>query len=255
MSIYIQDGLAYRASGVIWVLTDVTTAITLPFLMLAAARGGEIAGFTGAEIVSYYVVMLLVSSLTQSHFMWEIGEEIREGIFSSQIIRPMSWYQFLMARNLAWRLVRTLLFLPFGVGFLFLFREQLGATQFSFSWEGWVLLILGHLVSVMFVVPFGLIALYTQETESLFNLYYFPMLFLSGRMFPVAVFPQWVQVVAEWTPFYYSVGAPTEAFLGKLTGADAVRVMGIQLIWIAVCFVAYKWIWARGMRRYTGVGM
>ena len=35
-------------------------------------------------------------------------------------------------------------------------------------------------------------------------------LFLGGQMFPVAMYPEWIQRLAHWLPFYYSVGAPTE---------------------------------------------
>ncbi|MBX3096852.1 MAG: ABC-2 family transporter protein [Fimbriimonadaceae bacterium] len=255
VSIYIQEGFAYRASGVIWILTDMSTAVTMPFLWIAAAADGPIKGFGAADFVAYYVVMLFVASLVQSHFMWEIGYEVREGIFSSQLIRPMNWYAFMLARNLAWRVVRTFYFIPFAILMLLMFWQWLAGVHLYWGWEVWVLLFLGHALSICFVLAMGLIALFTQETDSIFGLYYFPMLFLSGRMFPVDVMPDWVRVMAIFSPFYYTTGAPTEAIMGRLSPQLMVQAIGWQLIWITLSFVAYKFIWSRGLRQYTGVGM
>jgi len=255
ISIYIQEGFAYRASGVIWILTDMGTAVTMPFLWIAAAGSGSIQGFTAADFVAYYTVMLFVSSFVQSHFMWEIGYEVREGIFSSQLIRPMNWYAFMLARNIAWRVVRTFYFIPFAIAMCAMFWPWISSANYYWGWEVWVLLILGHFTSVCFVMAMGLIALFTQETDSIFGLYYFPMLFLSGRMFPVDVMPDWVKMLAVFSPFYYTTGAPTEAILGRATAPQMYAAMGWQVLWIALCYVAYRVIWARGLRQYTGVGM
>ena len=55
-SVFLQDGLAYRAQGLIWILTDVSVAITLPLVWIAAAKGGTIQGFAAGDFVLYIPV-------------------------------------------------------------------------------------------------------------------------------------------------------------------------------------------------------
>lgn len=255
--VYVQEGIAYRASGIIWILTDVATAITMPLVWIAATRaqGGDIQGFGANDFVLYYLCMLMVSSFVTSHLMWEISSEIREGFFSTHLLRPVNYLMFSIARNLPWRLVRTVLFLPWYLLFLVLYRHYMEGATVHMSWEFWVALLLGHMVSVLFVSAMALIALYTQEAQSIFELYYVPMLFLSGQMFPIALFPDWARHIALLFPFYYTTGVPTEILVGKLSGVDALQAIGGQLVWIALSLVMFKILWTRGLRQYNGVGL
>ena len=253
--IYIQDGLAYKASGVIWILTDVTTAITMPLVWLSSATTGTFSGYSQHEIVLYYLSIILLTGFVVCHFMWDISFEIKEGVFSSQLIRPVSYLHFILVRNLAWRCVRTAIFLPFFGVILWFYSSSIAHVQLNLSWEFWVSVILGHFVSVMFVTALAMIALFTQEAQSIFELYYVPMLFLSGQLFPLALMPDWVKSLAKVMPFYYTTGAPTEILIGRTKPADAPAVIGIQALWIVVSFFLFKFLWKRGTRTYTGVGM
>ncbi len=255
LAIYVQDGLAYRAAGAIWVLTDVATAVTMPVVWAAASRTGPIAGFTASDFVLYYLCMLMVSSFVTSHFMWEISTEIREGHFSTHIIRPVGYLEFILVRNVAWRLVRSLLFLPWFALILWTYSGSLGAVQLNLGPEFWLSVLLGHFVSVLFVTALAMIALFTQEAQAIFELYYFPMLFLSGQLFPIALFPDWVRGVALVFPFYYTTGAPTEILIGRITGPAVWQALGVQLLWVVLSLIAYRLLWRAGIRRYTGVGM
>jgi ABC-2 type transport system permease protein len=255
-SIYFQDGLAYRASGLIWITTDLVTAVTMPLVWATAQKsGGQIAGFTSSDFVLYYLCMLLVGSFVTSHMMWEIAMEVKEGQFSTALLRPISFYQLTFLRNISWRVIRLGLFLPFFLALLLVYRSFLGGATIYLGWELWVSVFLGHLVSFNFVMMMGLIALYTEEVFSIFELYYIPMLFLSGQLFPISVMPEWAQNISRVLPFYFTTGAPTEILIGRVSGAQALNVIGMQLFWIAVCYLGFRFLWSRGLKHYTAVGM
>lgn len=255
VTIYIQDGLAYKASGFIWVMTDVATAATMPLVMAAAAGSGMIQGFNASQFVVYYLVMLLVTSFVQSHFMWEVATEVKEGIFSSQIIRPVSYLKFMAARNLAWRMVRTTLFFPLFLLLLWAYSGQIVDPQVHVTWYALLAVLLGHLVSFLFVMAFAMLALFLQETTSVFELYYVPMLFLSGQLFPVALFPDWVRQLALIFPFYYTTGVPTEMLIGRISEAQAPAFLLVQAGWAVGSWILFQVLFRTGTKRYAGVGM
>lgn len=254
-SVYFQDGLAYRAAGVIWIMTDVVTAVTMPLVWAAAGKSGPIAGFTTSDFVLYYLCMLLLGSFITSHIMWDVAMEIKEGQFSINLIRPIGFFQFTFFRNLAWRVIRFSLFAPFFVLLLFAYRGFLGDAHLDFGWAFWTSVVLGHLVSFSFVMMMSMIALFFQETQSIFGLYYIPMMFLSGQLFPVAVLPDWARQVAHLFPFYYTTGAPTEILIGRVAGEAAWGVLGVQVVWVVVCAGLARLFWTKGLPHYTGVGM
>ncbi|HRK23120.1 MAG TPA: ABC-2 family transporter protein, partial [Fimbriimonadaceae bacterium] len=92
--IFFQDGLAYRASGLIWVVTDLITAVTMPLVWAAASGTGTIGGFAAADFVLYYVAFFVIGSFVTSHIMWELSMEIKESQFTVYLLRPMSFYGY-----------------------------------------------------------------------------------------------------------------------------------------------------------------
>lgn len=254
-SIYFQDGIAYRASGVIWITTDLATAVTMPLVWARASGSGSIGGFSSGDFVLYYLCMLFLGSFVTSHIMWDLALEIKEGQFSVMLLRPMNIYQINFFRNLSWRFIRPMLFAPFFVLLLFAYRGFLTHATVHFGAAFWVSLILGHLVSFTFVMMMAMLALFTQEATSIFELYYIPMLFLSGQLFPIAMLPAWAAKLAKLFPFYFTTGAPTEILIGRVSGNAIMPTLGMQAGWVLICYLASRVLWAKGLRHYSGVGM
>jgi len=253
--IYFQEGLAYRASGLIWILTDVTTAVTMPLVWAHASSSGSIAGFKTSDFVLYYLCMLMLGSFITSHIMWELATEIKEGQFSTALLRPIGFFRLCYARNLSWRIIRCSLFAPFFLILLFFYRGYLGGASLYLGWEFWASFLLGHFVSFAFVMAMSMLALYTQEVYSIFELYYVPMLFLSGQLFPVSLLPGWAATLSKMFPFYFTTGAPTEILIGRISGPAMLQTLGIQVFWVVFSTILAKFLWKRGLRHYTGVGM
>lgn len=255
--IWFQDGIAYRASGIIWILTDMVTAMTMPLVWIRAGamQGGSVGGFNTSDIVMYYLCMLLLSCFITSHIMWEVATEIKEGQFSAALMRPIGFHQFTFFRNLSWRIIRMCLFAPIFLIMLYLYRGYINSPHLNFGWEFWISVVLGHLVSFNFVMMMAMIALFVQEVYSIFELYYVPMLFLSGQLFPVSILPDWARSLAQLFPFYFTTGAPTEILVGRVAGADIQRILLTQVVWIMICYCLSKVLWKKGLRYYTGVGM
>ena len=255
-SIWLQDGIAYRASGVIWILTDVVRSAIMPLVFIAAMEpGGTIAGFSAGQFVLYYLSLLLLLNFITSHLMWDLSYEIKEGIFTINLLRPVSYFQVCFIRNLAWRLLRLVYFAPMFAVLLFLYRGYLTDIHLYLGWEVWVAVILGHLVSFTFVYMMSMLALFFQETQSIFELYYFPMLFLSGQLFPISLLPDWAIYAAKLMPFYYTTALPVEVLIERLSPVSALPLILAQVGWIIGQSVAARYLWRFGLKHYTAVGM
>lgn len=257
LRIWIQDGLAYRAAGVIWVLTDVMTAVTMPLVWAAAARntGGMIAGYSVGNMIVYYLAMLLLTGFVTSHIMWDIANEIREGLLSLLLVRPVDIYWFTFLRNFAWRLIRPTLFFPFFLLLVWAYHGYLSEVHLNLGLTFWLSLVLGHCLSFTTVMAMAAIALYTQEAYAIFEIYYIPQLFMSGVLFPIAFMPGWVIWLAKFLPFYYTLGAPTEILIGRVETGHVWEVIGMQALWVSLLLVIGRWAWKTGLKQFTGVGM
>jgi len=254
-TVYFQDGLTYSAAGIIWVLTDAVTAITMPLVWASAAKTGTIHGFSAGDFVLYYICLLLMQGFVISHIQWELAVDIREGRFTASLLRPISVYQISFFRSLPWRFIRVALSAPILLTILFFDRGLLGGAHVHLSWQFWASLLLGHFVSFTTVMAMAMLALFVQEAYSIYELYYIPAMFLNGQLFPLAVMPPWIQVLTRFFPFYYTVGAPTSILVGRTSPEAAMPVLGMQVMWVAIMYVIGKVLLAKGLKHYSSVGM
>lgn len=255
-SIYFQDSLAYRGQAVIWILTDMLPAMVMPLVWLSAyGSRSTIGGYTAGEMVLYYLCMVTFTNFIVAHLMWEVATEIKEGQFSVFLVRPFSYFQTTLIRNLAWRVFRSAVFLPMLVIGIWIYSSHLPAVRFEWGVTFWLSLLMGHLVSFLLAYALGLLALFFQEVFSVYNIYYIPMLFLSGQLVPISVFPEWMQALSRYMPFQYTVALPTEVFMGRVSEALAWQGIGMQVLWSVVLYGAATLLWRKGLHYYTGVGM
>ena len=255
-AVFAQDALAYRAVAVIWILTDTIPTLVMPLIWKASFNGRETIGdFTPGEMTAYYLIVLGVTNVVQCHQMWEIGADIKEGRFSAYLLRPFSYCAMCYLGFLAWRILRTILFVPIFATAAFLFRDALRWEDVHVGGPFLLALAGGHLVSFFITYPFGLLALYFVETRSLFNFWYIPLMIFNGQVAPLALFPEGMRAVAEWVPFRYTVSFPAEVLLGRVPPDAFWRGIGMQGVWIAVGYAAAVALWRGGLKRYTGVGL
>jgi imidazolonepropionase-like amidohydrolase/ABC-type multidrug transport system permease subunit len=84
--------------------------------------------------------------------------------------------------------------------------------------ERWISLLLFIALGVLAFRALGLMVAAVvnsaQESQILIQMLYFPMLFLSGLTIPISIFPNWLQLLAQFIPSTYLVNG-MQAIVGK----------------------------------------
>lgn len=254
IGVYWQEMLAYPVASMIWILSDAMLALIMPAVWLAAAGGTGMFGMTEPEMVTYYLITLVLSQFIVCHLLWDIAWSIREGLFSVQLSRPMPIYWNAMAQNIAWRVGKLILFLPFLLLYFLAYGSYLGGVPLTFSWEFFASVFLAHILSFNIAYTVAMVALWTTEFHNVFGLYYLPENFLSGRVVPLDALPGWASVVGDYMPFRFTVAMPAEILMGRLSGAAIWEAFALQGAWIVVFAFLGRLLFARGVRQYTGFG-
>jgi ABC-2 type transport system permease protein len=78
--------------------------------------------------------------------------------------------------------------------------------------------------------------------------------FLGGQFAPLSVLPGWMQTVAAWTPFPWTLAFPVEVLLGRRAGSELLVGYAVQLVWVVLALGVLKLLWSRATRRYSAVG-
>jgi ABC-2 type transport system permease protein len=76
----------------------------------------------------------------------------------------------------------------------------------------------------------------------------------AGQIAPLALMPEWMQVVSYALPFAYILAVPAEILRGGVTlELCALYLLG-QAVWLGLTVVAFRFAWRAGLREYSAVG-
>lgn len=185
-------------------------------------------------------------------FEGEVFATISDGNLAYELCRPIRTYDMWFARSVANRLSKALLrcvpilmvavFLPRGYGLTAPVSFP-AFLCFLFS------LTMGLLVMVALNVLVYGSCLFTVSGDGMRVLFASLAEFLAGQVLPLPFFPEKVQRVLELNPFASTGNVPFRLYGGDLTGREALRAMGVQILWLVILVAAGRLLCARGERR------
>ena len=256
LRIGVAETVAYRGEFLVWMLTS-----TMPLIMLglwtSVADEGAFQDYTSAHFVAYYLGVLIVRNLTGNWVAWQIAEEIRMGILSMRILRPIHPFIALGASHAAALPFRSLIALP--IAFILLLSS--GASVLATEPLQLALLLpslaLAWLITFGIMFALGCIGFWITQTFGIVNFYFALWSLFSGYLLPMDIlhsrFP-WVADLATKLPFYYMLAPPVELMTKSLTGEQIAELLGWQAAWAFLSCAIALWVWRKGVRRFEAVG-
>jgi ABC-2 type transport system permease protein len=247
--------LQYRASGMIWMIGGILepTIYLVVWATVAEGQGGSAGGYSANDFASYFITQMFVSHFTFSWIMHEFQFRIQQGGFNMLLLRPIHPIHSDIADNLAYKLVMLVVLLPAAPVLAYLFEPR-----FDISWWAALLfvpaLVLAFAIRFLFEWSLALAAFWTTRINAVNQTYFALHAFLSGRVAPMAVLPAFLQTIAVALPFYWMLAFPVELLLGRLTLDEAIRGLGIQLVWVGVAGAVLFALWRVAVKRYSAVG-
>jgi ABC-2 type transport system permease protein len=76
----------------------------------------------------------------------------------------------------------------------------------------------------------------------------------GGHLFPLDILPSALTKALALTPFPYQLFFPISVYLEQTTGAALYSGLVIQAMWVCAIYCLARWVWRRGIRRYSAVG-
>ena len=259
VTLELRRRFAYRTDFWIRSILAVVVQGTLGYAVWAAvfeATGvATIGGYTLGELVVYYLFAALVVLLVRPDFGF-VAREIYDGSLTRFFVLPTSFFLYKLGQQSA-QVVLVLLqimlvaaciaFNPGGV----LGTASVGLDHFLLG----VLAALGaaylyYVLAFLFELP----AFWMEEVWSLPVSLMFAANFLGGLLLPLTAFPQWAQELLVLTPFPYLISFPVRTFLGEHDLPAVLAGLAVIAVWCVFFHLAVRWVWQRGVSRFTGVG-
>ncbi len=212
-------------------------------------------GYTRAEMLTYVLALNILRSFVFTGRGWQLVGEISSGKISSYLIRPLHYYGYALSLDMAQKTVHVAAsvlevgFLALCVrGGLFLPRDP--ATWLLFGTS----VLLSSLLFFFLEFMVSCLAFWTSESGGPLFCFELFLQFAAGAFFPLDVLPLALRRLIEMTPFPYMVFFPVRIFLEKMPPAEALRMIGMESLWLAAVFTASMAVWRRGVSSYAAEG-
>jgi ABC-2 type transport system permease protein len=260
INIGIQNTLVYRANYLFRSVFGLIPLMATIYLWRAvfASKSGEadVAGYTLASMTSYYLLVTMVDMLTAvTDDDWQIAADIREGNINQFLLKPIDYLAYRFCLFGANRAVYTAVAIIPVALFVLVQREYFVLPSSLGTFGCFVLsTILTGLLQFLMSYSMALLAFWVLEVSTfIFILFAFEYI-AGGHLFPLNILPPWLSQLLSYTPFPYQLFFPVSVYLGQTTGAAVWQGLAIQAGWVLFFYFLARWLFARGIRKYTAFG-
>ena len=258
-SLNLHDALDSRGRSFVWFLLAVINPLTLLIFWQGAfaEQSISLSGWNSSSITSYYLLLMLTSTLLHVHIEEEVAEyDIKEGKLSTYLLKPFSYLGFKFLTEFPYRLLQTsfavLIFIAISI-----FYPRLLGIDLTFQNITWLIpvFMLAYGISFLFKMIIGLITFRMTDYHGLQELVFVTLLVLAGFVMPIEFYPQFISKFAYMTPFPYMIYYPVLVLQGKLLPFELAKLLLNQLLWVSLLYLIYRSLWVKGIKKYTAIGI
>jgi ABC-2 type transport system permease protein len=260
INVGIQNNLTYRFNFLARALFGLIPLIAMLYvwrkIYSGKGAGSMVGSYSLAEMISYYLLTTVVDALTAvNEDDWQIAADIKDGNISQFLLKPIDYLWYRLCLFLSGRVTYlAVAAAPLTVFILYLHQYfVLPPTWLAFG--GFLVsTVLTALLQFFMSYSMAMLAFWVLEVSTfIFILFAFEYL-ASGHLFPLDILPPGLEQVLYFTPFPYQLYFPVSIYMGKVSGAEMLRGLLIQGLWVFAAYCAARFAWRRGIKKYSAVG-
>ena len=259
-SIELRKMISYRVDFWVNFFAGSLAEIAIAYFLWKAVydhRGiDSLGGFTLRGMICYYLLASVIGRMIRGMEHGILAMDIYDGSLSRYLVYPLSFVEYKYIAYLA-QFVTGLCQLVLASGCFVLFFGIPAEIQVTVPGVlmGVVACLFANFLYFTIACLVDLTAFWADNVWSLNVMLRFATFLLGGAMIPLNLFPASLQKAIYALPFAYMISFPIECMMGKVHFARFASGMGTVAFWGATFTAGLAWVWSRGTKQYTGVGM
>jgi ABC-2 type transport system permease protein len=248
--------LAYRMNFILWRFRSVLSILLTYFLWQSVyANTNNIFGYSKFQMLSYIILINLISSIAQSTQTFRIAEEINYGTLSVILLKPINYFAYNVSRDISDKIINFFssvieIFILVIILKVPLYVQTDILLLFLFIIACFISSILFFEINVLL----SFIGFWSKDTWAPRFVFYILVAFLAGGYFPLDIFSGIVYKIISFLPFTYLIFFPLKIYLGNYNLSSMIFGFEISLIWILILLFSVIFIWRKGLKIYTSEG-
>ena len=247
--------IEYRAAFFVIMLNvflGPTVSLLVWLAVIERGPGGAALAMDRSQLVTYYVLMSLVSMLTGVWLSEYLADDIRTGNLSKYLLRPAPHMAGALGNNLGEKVIKLVLLGPLVLLAGFIFRQDLRLPMEPGTW-----LLFAMAVTLAFALHFlidyllGSLAFWQQAVNGVVTLEGLIAGLLAGRFVPLALFPPELAPLLAAQPWRFTLSFPLEVVTASLSPEQLAYGFACQIGYIAGLAALIRVVWHYGLRTYA----
>ncbi|GGG07106.1 ABC transporter permease [Paenibacillus albidus] len=252
---YYLGQLQYKFATYSWLVGKILEPLIYLILWreIAVQNHGQVNGMTTNDVIAYYIILMVVNQFTFTDLIWKFSAYVNSGEFSSNLLLPAHPIHKDIAENIGYKLFSLPVILAAAIITSFYFHV---AYDFTFSQ---ILLFIPVLMAAflfrfLFEWTISLSSFWFINMKGISSLYYILILFFSGRVVPLSMFPEQLQTLVEYLPFRYMVSYPIEILVSPGSTIPMGGVVNMA-VWIIIIVFILNLFYKTSVKRFMGEGI
>lgn len=242
-------------SLVFFLITLIQPLLLIAFWKAAFKATNHTGEFTYNAISTYYLLIILFSTLIPWVEESVSKDDILQGKLSQYILRPYSYYWFKFIEELPYRFLQFIysLIVISLLSIIFQVRIWESVSTRYIGYTG-IIFVLSYLLMFNYKMVIGLLAFWMKEVTGTLNLSATIMFIFAGFIMPLTLLNSSIFAIANSLPFAYMVYYPVTALQGHLPLEKIYQVIGLQSAWLLFFTLLLQFTWKKGLQTFSSFG-
>ena len=249
--IHFKEYTIYKSNFYLFTINRIVEVAVYIFVWQAIYnQTGEAGGFTIEQMVTYYILVISLSSIATWGINEDIAHSIKNGKINKELLSPISYFKYYFGIYIGE--VRFALRISIATFILCSMLWQVVMPVNLINLLLFILIVVLILpISFFIQMIIGLIGFYTNSIWGMQILRNSVITIFSGLIAPLTLFPNWFQKIANILPFKEFIYTPINIYLGKIQLNEIGFIIFKLVIWIILLYVITKIFFNYAVKKIT----
>lgn len=251
----VAEYFVYRLNFALWRIRVILNLILIYFLWSSIyLQNRDLFGYSREMMLTYVLLVSMLSDLLFSSKIHEVGVEILQGGIINKLLKPISFFSYLIVREVADKSVNMIFSISEILILISLTAPTLSIPQDTSTYFFFALqIVLGLILSFFISLSISTIAFWTAEIWAPRFIYFILVFMLAGNYFPLDILPPVIFRFLLLTPFPYFIFLPAQIFIKGISPLYPLELV-MTIVWICLAYLLARYLWTRGIKEYSFFG-
>lgn len=211
----------------------------------------------GTQLINGYTMQQMIWYVLVTEVLWygtrnktlidQISRDIKDGNIAYNINKPYNYVAYIISKHLGEITIKTIIYMIVGLILGIVFVGTIPEFNFINIPLIIISIILGVLINSLLKILISILSFWIEDANPLHWIYDKAILVL-GTLFPVEVFPTWIQPVIKWSPIYAVTYGPAKLVINFSMEIFA-KIIIVQIIYIVISILLIIILYRKGVKK------